>query len=290
MRSLIARRRADPAPSRLRYRLARLWLRRWVRLGVTAVLPLTLAAAIAGAWIAEPANRDAMRAEIAGLTDAVRARPEFMLTSLAVIGGSDPLRAQISEVVGVEFPVSSLALDLDRLRARVAALSAVAEARVSLADGGLLVVKLRERRPAAVLRRGGEVFLIGAEGHEIARLAARGVRPDLPLLAGEGAQQAVPEALALMRAARPVAGRIRGLVRVGARRWDLVLDRGQRVMLPGEGAEDALRRVMALDAAEALLERDVTHVDLRDPARPVLRLGVEALRARPRPLAPGEET
>jgi hypothetical protein len=42
----------------------------------------------------------------------------------------------------------------------------------------------------------------------------------------------VPEALALVAAARPAVPRLRGLVRMGERRWDLVLDRDQRILLP----------------------------------------------------------
>ena len=66
----------------------------------------------------------------------------------------------------------------------------------------------------------------------VAEIDGRLRRPDLPLIAGEGAEQHVPEALALLAETGPVATRVRGLVRVGERRWDLVLDRDQVVKLP----------------------------------------------------------
>jgi cell division protein FtsQ len=87
----------------------------------------------------------------------------------------------------------------------------------------------------------------------------------------------VPEALALLDAARPVLDRVRGLERVGERRWDLVLDRNQVIRLPEEGALAALGRVMAMNAAEDLLARYVAVVDLRDPRRPMLRLTEHAI-------------
>ena len=89
--------------------------------------------------------------------------------------------------------------------------------------------------------------------------------PDLPLLAGAGAREHVREALALMDAALPLGDRLRGLVRVGARRWDLVLDRNQRIRLPEQGAMQALERVLALDQAQDLLARDLLFVDMRNP-------------------------
>jgi cell division protein FtsQ len=49
---------------------------------------------------------------------------------------------------------------------------------------------------------------------------------------------------------------------VGERRWDVVLDRDQRILLPETEPGRALERVLALDQAQDLLDRDVT-VDLR---------------------------
>ncbi len=119
--------------------------------------------------------------------------------------------------------------------------------------------------------------LIDATGHRVATLLQREARSDLPLLAGAGADVAVVEARAILAAAEPVMGRVRGLVRVGQRRWDLVLDRDQRILLPETGAVRALERVIALDQAEQMLERDLTVVDMRNEQRPTIRLAADAL-------------
>jgi cell division protein FtsQ len=111
----------------------------------------------------------------------------------------------------------------------------------------------------------------------VAEVDSRVRRPDLPLIAGDGAEDHVPEALALLAETRPVAERVRALVRRGERRWDLVLDRGQVVKLPETDPVLALRRVMALDASEGVFARDLEVVDLRDPARPMLRLTGHAI-------------
>ena len=64
---------------------------------------------------------------------------------------------------------------------------------------------------------------------------------------------------------------------MGERRWDMILDRNQKIMLPAVGAVAALERLIALDKAEDLLARDVLNVDLRNDKRPVLRLAPYAL-------------
>lgn len=66
---------------------------------------------------------------------------------------------------------------------------------------------------------------------------------------------------------------------MGERRWDIVLDRGQRIQLPVEEPVAAVERMIALDEAEDLLDRDVISVDLRIKDRPVLRLAPYALNA-----------
>ena len=67
---------------------------------------------------------------------------------------------------------------------------------------------------------------------------------------------------------------------MGDRRWDLVLDRNQKIMLPEQNAPAALERLIALDKAEDLLARDILTVDLRNEQRPVLRLSPYAMSER----------
>ena len=65
-------------------------------------------------------------------------------------------------------------------------------------------------------------------------------------------------------------------MRVGERRWDVVLDRDQRILLPTEAPVRALERVIALSEAQDMLERDVAVIDMRLADRPTLRMTAEA--------------
>ena len=64
---------------------------------------------------------------------------------------------------------------------------------------------------------------------------------------------------------------------MGERRWDVVLDRDQRIMLPETGSVEALEQVIALDQAQDLLARDISVVDMRNAHRPTLRMGGAAV-------------
>lgn len=167
------------------------------------------------------------------------------------------------------------------MRSTIAGLDAVASARVRLMPGGVLQVDVIERRPAVVWRGHDGVEMLDATGHRVASLVARAARPDLPLITGDGAEGAVPEALAILAAAGPIRARIRGLIRMGERRWDIVLDRDQRILLPEDSPRasplGALARVLVLNRTQDMLARDISVIDMRNPDRPTLRLSAPAV-------------
>jgi cell division protein FtsQ len=264
--------RRDPAPSRLRYRLNRLWLRPGVRRIVNFGVPVLAGLLAAWTLAAELDLRERTVRAFADLREAVIDRPQFLITRIEVPGVSADLAEAIREASFVALPVNSLEVDVAAVRDRVQALAAVERARVRAVPGGVLEVRAIERIPVVVWRTAAGLQLLDQHGVRVAEIDSRLRRPDLPLIAGAGAAAHVPEALALLADAGPIAPRIRGLVRVGERRWDVALDRDQVIRLPETDALAALNRVMALEAAEELLARDVTVVDMRDPQRPMLRL------------------
>ena len=121
------------------------------------------------------------------------------------------------------------------------------------------------------------VTVLDATGAHVAELSSRRMRADLPLILGEGADKNVDEALALFAAAQLLSDRVRGLLRVGERRWDLMLDREQKILLPPKQPIQALQRVIALNQVHDLLARDVALVDMRIGERPTLRMTKHAV-------------
>lgn len=268
--------RRDPAPSRLKYRLERMWLRpiwrRLVRLG----LPVFLVAMTAGIWLSDEDRRATLTDGIDGMVRKVQSREEFMVKTMTIEGATPVVENALRAMLPVDLPASSFDLDLTALRLQVMRLDAVESIDLRIKPGGVLAASVKERVPALLWRHGRGIEILDAGGHRVASVTSREVRADLPLIAGEGADLAAAEALALIDAAGPILPRVRGLVRRGERRWDVVLDHGQRIMLPAEGAVIALEVAVTLHGNEDLLGRDIDVVDLRDPTRPVMRLGINA--------------
>ncbi len=269
--------RKDPAPSRLSYRLQRWLLTPGVRLGLRIGVPSLVIFALASGFLADQKRRDALDLFVTELRESFEQRPEFMIRVMVVDGAGDNLAEDIREVVALDFPVSSFDLDIDRIREVITGLDPVKSASVRTRPGGILQVEVVERRPAVVWRSRDGVEMLDATGAHVDDLMRRADRPDLPLIAGDGADRKVPEALAIFAAARPLGKRLRGLVRVGERRWDVVLDRGQRILLPEADPVRALERVIALAEVQDLLARDVTVVDMRLGDRPTIRMSSAAV-------------
>jgi len=269
--------RRDPAPSRWAYRMQRLWLTPLFRGLFRVGLPVSGLILAIGMYLADEARRATLTKAVADLQERFRDRPEFMVTLVAIDGASPALAKAVRARLAVKLPLSSFDLDLDTVRDRAEALDAVEKAEVRVRSHGVLQVQITERQPVLIWRTEDGLTMLDATGHRVAGLAARADRPDLPLIAGQGADRATAEALDILAAARPIGPRLRGLVRMGERRWDIVLDRDQRLLLPADDPVPALERLLALDRAEDLLSRDVLAVDLRVPQRPVLRLAPFAL-------------
>lgn len=264
--------RADPAPSRLSYRIQRLWLTPFCRWFLRIGLPvLVVIGAIAG-YFADEARRTALVDQAADLRRQIETRPEFMVNRMSIDGASDGLREDIAEIFPYDLPASSFDLDLPAIRAQLETLPPVAQAAVRIRQGGVLAVEVTERVPVALWRTRDGIRVLDIEGVTIDTLTSRAARPSLPVVTGAGADAHVAAALDILDAARPLDMDIRGLVRVGQRRWDVVLRDGKRILLPETSPVRALERVIVLNKAHDMLDRDLVAVDMRIGERPTVRL------------------
>jgi len=269
--------RPDPAPSRWSYRLQRLMLtpglRRLLRIGV----PVTVLAAVAFTYFSDETRREAIALQLADLRDQIETRPEFMVDLLAVEGASEGVETDIREIFPYDLPASSFDLDLEHVREMIEGLPGVAKVDLRIRQGGVLMAEILERQPVVLWRTREGLGALDIEGIVVSEPASRADRPDLPLIVGEGADKRVAEALEILRAAAPLEARVRGLVRMGERRWDLVLDRDQRILLPETNPVQALERVLVLNDVHDMLARDLAAVDLRLSGRPTIRMTPRAV-------------
>ena len=261
-----------PAPSKIRYKFERLWLTPIFRSMARTALPLILVMGV-GVWaLSQDDLRENFTQKLVEARDSMEQRPEFQIELMKIVGVDAPTATEIRNALNITFPVSSFELELGTLREKLESMDIVATVDLNLIESKLLEVSITKRRPVLLWRKGRELEMLDENGVRAGVITSRLDRKDLPLIAGIGAEDAIPEALALFKASGPLQNRLRGLRRMGERRWDMIMDRGQIIQLPETEPIAALHRVIALQATQKILDKDVRAVDLRVSRRPVLRM------------------
>ena len=156
---------------------------------------------------------------------------------------------------------STLTFDAQKAQARLEWLRAVESATVRKVYPNKVIVSIVERVPVVRWRVGETTWLIDERGRKIGTDIAS--YTDLPLVIGEGAAD---DAVAMVRVLDRHADLKDGLAalsRIGDRRWDLIYRNGLRVQRPESGVAPALDHLEMYESDYALLDRDVTLIDLR---------------------------
>lgn len=280
-------RSSGPSPYESMPRIARIKLSGGLQSDDVPVTPRSLVMALTGAvlfigagiagaaWLGSSLF-DAREAFARG-ADGVAASAGFEIGDIevaAIEGGLaiTPQRAaEVRALIVPEGRQSVLSLDPQDVQARVQSLDWVASARVRRLWPSTMVVEVERRQEYAIWQEDGEVSVIDVNGERL--LAERAAdHPDLPLVIGAGAGPAAEPLLLALEDLPQVRERLHAMTRVNDRRWDIELMSGAVVALPERGAADALARLERLQTEHALLDRPLSHIDLRVPHRMVVRV------------------
>ena len=262
----------DPAPSRIAYRIMRLMLIPRLRLIFTLGFPsLLIFCATLGLFININVweNISAIKKD---LKLAFVERPEFMIKVASIDGSSDELANEIREILPLDFPVSYFDLDIKYLHKVVNEIPAVASAAIKISVGGVLQINVTEKSPAFIWRKDNVMSVIDETGSFIRIANSRVDYPKLPLVVGEAANLVVSEISSLMQSNEYFRDHVRAFVRVGERRWDLILENNVRIMLPQREFLAAFDRLMLMDEAGSLLSGRLSNIDMRLVVRPTVRV------------------
>jgi cell division protein FtsQ len=238
-----------------------------------------LGAGIAGAAWLGSSLFDASEA-FARSADGVIASAGFEIDSIEIASMpnapalTDARKTEVRNLIVPEGRHSLLALDPEEVQARVESLDWVADARVRRLWPSTLVVEVERRQSYARWRENGQVTVIDANGERLLTERAAD-HPELPLVVGAGAGPAAQPLLIALEELPEVRERLKALVRVGDRRWNVELENGALIALPEEGAVEALARLETLQAEYALLDRPLAQLDMRAPGRLSVRVHPE---------------
>ncbi len=155
-------------------------------------------------------------------------------------------------------------MDLKAVQTAIENVGWVKQASVRRQFPGTLIVTVTERPRLAVWQYQGKDTVVDDTGQVIPE--ANALRfPDLPLVVGEGANEAANDVLELMRARPQLMQKTYALQRVDTRRWNILLKNGAVIKLPALDQDQAFNRLDALMAQHRVLDQGFAEIDLLDP-------------------------
>ncbi|GBR50467.1 cell division protein FtsQ [Neokomagataea thailandica NBRC 106555] len=192
-----------------------------------------------------------------------------------VVNGRHIISQQtIETALGVKIGQPLFSFSVETARARVNALPLVEQATVVRRMPDTIIVNITERTPVAVWQNHDHFSLINQAGEAVSGQGAVGqdseIFRSLPLIVGDGANTAATSLFDAAAAFPDIRSRITAYVRVGGRRWDIVLRNGTTVMLPEDEEKPAFARLQQFQDSMKLLDRPIVSIDMRLPDRMVI--------------------
>jgi cell division protein FtsQ len=214
-----------------------------------------------------------------GIVQAVTSRTGFAIDNVRVVGNSQTSEIDVLGALGLDGWTSQIGFSAAGARAKILALPWVETASVHKIYPGTVEIAIREKTPYAIWQHGDELTLVQKDGGVIAPFNG-GKFASLPLVVGAGAATGAAGIVAKVDKFPNLAGRVKGYVRVGGRRWDVTFDNGVTVKLPEFGEDQAIADLARMESEHGLLSRDIVAVDMRLEDRLFVQLTPEAAEAR----------
>ena len=260
-----------PRPSKIRYRLERVWLRLWLRkliLYLSLIFVFStfclLIFVYSNDWIKLKDYKNYFK-------NNIFERPELSVSKLEIKTTNLDLINQINAILKLSFPINSIKLDINHIQKIINQIDSVESSNVRINDSGVLLVEVIERKPVAVYRENDDLALIDLKGYKINNIFSRNDRMDLPLIVGTGGNYQVKEALEIYQLLSIYLNEIRGLIRIGERRWDIIFKNNKRIKLPEKHPKRSLRNFLSSDKSYLISSNDFVIIDLRFTNKIILR-------------------
>ncbi len=205
------------------------------------------------------------------IADGVAGMVGLSAREITIDGLKNVPKDQVLAAIGIREGSSLIGFNAPQARDKLANLDWVVEASVLRLFPNRLHIELKERRPYALWQEQGRFFVIDESGQAMRRLNPA-KWSHLPVVAGEGAQEAAATLVNQLAVHSSLRLLVRAAARVADRRWTLYLANGIKVLLPADNVPGALQRLADLEREQGILGRDIASIDLRLGDRIALRL------------------
>ena len=195
----------------------------------------------------------------------------FKIDEIRVEGIKHTSKENLSDFLSHLKGTSIFSVKLDDLRNKIEDLPWVSEATIVRKLPNKIFINLKEKEPVILWQHQGQKTLLSLDGSTIPGIEVEAYQ-HLPFVVGERANEHIPELFEIIRSEPDLAQMTTTAVLISNRRWDIKLRDSITVKLPEENPIEGWKNLAKLIKNEALLERDISIVDLRIPDRLIFRV------------------
>ncbi|MDV6332518.1 cell division protein FtsQ/DivIB [Asticcacaulis sp. 201] len=223
---------------------------------------------------------EALGHAVTDFADSRMAALGLRLQKISLVGVSPEAMPDVKRALKFEKDQPFALMNLANVQKDIEAVGWVKSATVRRQFPGVLIIDVVERPRLAVWQYQGKNTVIDDQGNIIPEAISTRF-PNLPYVVGEGANEAAPDIIELMRQRPALMQKTYALQRVDTRRWNILLKNTAVIKLPALNQEQALGKLDALMAQQRVLDQGFASIDLLDPDA----LVVVPLEAHPKPPA-----
>ena len=261
----------DPAPSKLYYKINRLFYKLWFKLLLIFIL-LLLSGLLIKKFLYK--NID-LSAEIKFLSEEgselYKDLTELSINKIVVEGAQEPLREEIIMLINNMANEEFSALKAQSLREKIKKIKKVKNAIVKLSTNGLVIVNVVERKQAAVflnnnlyevLDRNGVVLSVNSDYQGLSRF---------PLIVGKFGSKNIPDLLTLVNKLGLYESEVLYYEWVGERRWNIHMKSNLVFKLPENNMNKGVELMHIFLRETNKYSRPLVSIDLRNLDKPIIK-------------------
>ena len=261
----------DPAPSRLYYKINRLFYRLWFRLLLMAVF-FVISILLSKKFLYNDID---FNAEIRFLSEESSAfynrLTELSITRILVKGAQDSLKKEIINLIENAATEGFSALKAQALREKIEDIRKVKKAYVKVSTDGLVIVNVIERKEAVVFFNNDLYEVLDSNGVILSIKQNYKGLSSFPLLVGKDAKKNINALLALVNEIGSYQSEVLYYEWVGERRWDIHMKSELVFKLPENNLNKGLNVMRMFLSETNKLSKTVVSVDLRNIDKPIIR-------------------
>ena len=261
----------DPAPSKLAYRINRLFYKLWFKVLLSFFL-LVLSGFLVKKVIYK--NID-LNAEIRFLSEQGSALykdlTELSINRIVVKGAHESLKKEIVMLIENAATEEFSALKARSLREKIREIKKVKKAIVKFSTDGLVIVEVVERKEAAVFLNDSLYEVLDKNGVLLSTNSDYEGLSSYPLLIGKSGSKNIPDLLSLAKEIGSYKSEVMYYEWVGERRWDIHMKNNLVFKLPENNLREGVELMRFFLNGMNKYLKPIVSVDLRNLDKPIIK-------------------